>query len=171
MAADRRSVNHLCGGFPRLVLVLASCAVLFLSACLDGYPTEDEVGLTAIEMSQPQRLVAMNELGQEAHPELTWLYRAMPGCRLEWTVHGADAGKKTVHLPLSGIGIDLSFDKVDRIYNVQVRPAEASGLNELTVLQSTHWIDAIEMRLLLRWFQIDCTGGRAPVPGGNAGPL
>lgn len=167
MAPACRSLNALRDGFQRLVL--ASCTILFLSACLDGYPTEDEVGLTAIEMSQPQRLVAMNELGQEAHPDLTWLYRAMPGCSLQWTVHRADAGKETVHLPMSGVGIDLSFDKVDRIYSVQVRPAEAAGLNELTVLQSTHWIDAIEMRLLLRWFQISCAASSTAVPRGNAG--
>ena len=149
---------------------LACCAALVLSACADGYPTEDVVGLNATEMSQPQRLSAMNELGQDAHPDSTWIYRAMPGCSLQWTVHDADAVTQTVHLPLPELGIQIRFDKVDRIYNVQVRPPEASKLEELTILQSTRWVDAIEMRLLLRWFQISCTGNGKLMPSDSASP-
>lgn len=165
---NRHSFNGLLDSFQRLVL--ASCATLFLSACLDGYPTEDEVGLTAIEMSQPQRLEAMNELGQEAHPDLTWLYRAMPDCRLQWTVQGGDAGKETAQVPLWGAAIDLRRDKIDQVYGVQVRPAGASDLDELTLMLSKNWMQAIEMSQLVRWFQIGCSAGDAAEPG-NPNPL
>lgn len=168
MALDHRSLNDLCAAFQRLAL--ASCAIFFLSACSDGYPTEDVVGITTIEMSQPQLLEAMNELGQEAHPDLTWRYRAMPGCILQWTVQGADADKETANLALAGAGIDLSFNKVDQIYNVQVRPAKASEMNELTILQSTQWFDAIQMSLLLRWYQIRCTVSSTSAPRSNSNP-
>jgi len=165
---NRHLFNGLWDGFQRLAL--ASCATLFLSACLDGYPTEDEVGLTAVEMSQPQRLEAMNELGQEAHPDLTWLYRAMPDCRLQWTVQGGDAGKETAQVPLWGAAIDLRRDKIDQAYGVQVRPAGASDLDELTLMLSKNWMQAIEMSQLVRWFQIGCSAGDAAEPG-NPNPL
>lgn len=167
MTLNRRSFNALLVGCQRLVL--ASCAILFLSACLDGYPTEDEVNLTPLEMSQTQRLETMNQLGQEAHPELTWLYRAMPGCSLQWTVHGGDSGKKTFNLPLRGAGVDLSFNKADQIYGVQVRPADASDLNELTVLLSKKWADAIKLSQLVRSFQVGCHTSSVSVPSGNPG--
>jgi hypothetical protein len=57
----------------------------------------------------------LNELGQEAHPELTWRYRAMPGCSLQWAVYGADSAKEVVKLPLSGAGIDLRFNQANQM--------------------------------------------------------
>lgn len=168
MAPDHRSLNDLCAAFQRLAL--ASCAIFFLSACSDGYPTEDVVGIPASEMSQPQRLEAMNELGHEAHPDLTWHYRSMPDCILQWTIQGADVDKETANLPLAGAGIDLSFDKANQIYSVQVRPAEPSDFNELTILQSTQRFDAIQMSLLLRWYQFSCTASSTSAPRGNSSP-
>ena len=166
---DRGSFNNLFDGLPRLLP--ACCAILFFSACADGYPTEDELNITPLEMSQAQRLEAMNQLGQEAHPELTWLYHAMPGCSLQWTMHGADAGKERFDLPLRGAGIDLRFNKADQLYGVQVRPADAPELNEQTVLLSKKWVDAIEMSQLVRWFQISCGAGNAAAGPSNPNPL
>lgn len=138
---------------------------------MDRYPTEDEVSITPLEMSQAQRLQAMNQLGQEAHPELTWLYRAMPGCSLQWTAQGGDAGKETAQVPLWGAGIDLRLNKVDQVYGVQVRPAGASDFDELTIMLSKNWVQAIEMSHLVRWFQIGCSAGDAAAAPGNPNPL
>lgn len=162
---SRHSFHGFLEGFQRLVL--ACCATLFLSACLDGYPTEDELVITPLDMSQKQRLKAMNQLGQEAHSELSWLYRAMPGCSLHWTAQGSDAGKETAHVPLWGAGIDLRFDKADQVYGVQVRPAGASELDEMTLMLSKKWVDAIEMSQLVRWFQIGCGVGNAAAGPSN----
>jgi hypothetical protein len=164
---SRRPFNDLIIGFERLVL--ASCAILFFSACADGYPTEDELAMNPVAMNQVERLEAMNRLGQQAHPDLTWLYRAMPGCSLQWTVDGADADQETFSLPLWGADVDVSFDKADQIYGVQVQPADVSELEELTLLLSKRWVDALALGQLVRLFQAGCKASSAPVPPGNPG--
>ena len=154
-------------GFKRFVW--ASCAILFFSACADGYPTEDELAMSPTEMSQTERLAAMNRLGQQAHPELKWQYRAMPGCSLQWAVHGKDAGKETFVLPLWGASFDVSFDKSDEIYGVQVKPADAADLKESTILLSKKWVDALALSQLVRLFQAECPANPAPGASGDSG--
>ena len=170
----RHSFNGWVDGFAGLLqfnkqlkqFILACLAIVFFSGCMDGYPTQDEVSILAVEMTQAEQLQAMNQLGQEAHPELTWLYRAMPDCRLKWTVQGGDAGIETAQVPLWGAAIDLRLDKIDQFYGVQVRPAGASSLEELTVMLSKNWVQAIEMSHLVRWFQIGCSAASTlPEPG------
>jgi len=60
--------------------------------------------------------------------------------------------------------IDLRRDKIDQVYGVQVRPAGASSLEELTVMHSKDWVQAIEMSHLVRWFQIGCSADDAASP-------
>ena len=144
--------------------VVACLAIVFFSGCMDTYPTEDEVSILPGEMTQAEQLQAMNQLGQEAHPERTWRYRAMPDCHLQWTAQCGDAGTETAQMPLWGAAIDLRRDKIDQVYGVQVRPAGASSLEELTVMRSKDWVQAIEISHLVRWFQIGCNAGDAVAP-------
>lgn len=167
MPINRRPFDDLTSAFERLVLV--SCAILFFSACADGYPAEDELAINPVEMNQVERLEAMNRLGQRAHPNLTWLYRAMPGCSLQWTVDGADSHKETFNLPLWGAGVEVSFDKADQIYGVQVRPADASDLKKSTRLLNKKWVDALALNQLVRLFQAGCKASSESVPPGNSG--
>ena len=121
---------------------------------MDGYPTQDEVSVLPLEMTQAQRLQAMNHLGQDAHSEFTWLCRTIPGCSLQWAVQGGDSGKETAQVPLRGAAIDLRLDKIDQVYGVQVRPAGASNLDESTLMLSKSWAQAMTMNHLIRSLQI-----------------
>lgn len=122
--------------------------------------------MLAIDMTQAERLQAMNQLGQEAHREFTWHYRALPDCRLQWTVQVGNAGQEFAQVPLRGAGVNLRFDKADQVYGVQVRPSGASSLNALTLMLSKSWAQAIEMSHLVRWFQIGCSAASTlPEPG------
>ena len=162
---SRHSFHGLLNGAQRLLQwVLACLAIVFFSGCTDGYPTEDE-------MTQAQRLQAMNPLGQEAHQGFTWRYRAMPGCSLQWTVQGGDAGKESAQALLWGAAIDLRLDKIDQVYGIQVRPAGPSNLKELTLMLSKNWVQTIEMSHLVRWFQIGCGAANAAAAPGNPNPL
>lgn len=174
----RHAFNGVADGFLRCLQlkplkqwVMACLAIIFFSGCMDGYPTEDEVSILPSEMTQAEQLQAMNQLGQEAHPELTWRYRALPGCSLQWTAQGGDAGTETAQVPLWGAAIDLRRDKIDQLYGVQVRPAGASNLEELTVMRSKDWVQAIEMSHLVRWFRSGCSAGDAPAALNNPNPV
>lgn len=168
MPVNRPVFDDWISAFERLVLLV--CAILFFSACTDGYPTEEEFALDPVEMNQAQRLKAMNRLGQQAHPEFTWLYRLMPDCRLQWTVEGGDAGKETFDLPAWGADVSVIFDRADQIYGVQARPTVASDAKEnTTLLLSKKWVDALALSQLVRLFQAGCNVSSESEPRGDSG--
>jgi len=150
-------------------LIWASCAILFFTACADGYPTEDELAMNPTEMSQVERLAAMNRIGQQTHSELSWHYRAMPACSLQWAFHGDGAGSETFVLPLWGASFDVSFDKSEQIYGVQVTPADNSNAKESTIFLSKKWVDALALSQLVRLFQAECSTSPVTVSPGNSG--
>jgi len=154
MALKQFPTSSLLTMFQRLML--ASLAILFFAACTEGYPTEDGLSVNPLDLNRSQRLQAMNELGKDAHPEMTWTYRALPGCTLQISVSGLESGKQTYGLQMSGAGVDISFNKAEQIYGVQVQPRQGPSLDERTVLLSKTWVDAVEMLNLVRSFQIGC---------------
>ena len=160
--ANRNSVT----GFQRLLLVPA--VFLFFSACTEGYPTEDELIINPLELNQSQRLQAMNQLGQDAHPEMTWIYRALPSCSMQITVNGSASDQQTFSLQMSGAGVDISFNKAEQIYGVKVQPKQGDTLEEQPVLLSKTWLDAIEMSNLVRSFQVGCQTSAASVSSDTA---
>ena len=129
------------------------------------------MNITPLEMSKVERMEAMNRLGQESHSELTWLYRAMPGCVLQWTVRGGEGGKETFNLPLLNAGVDISYSKEAQIYGVEVQPQETSNLSAQSVLLSKKWVGAIEMSHLIRLFQGGCRTSSAPLAARNSDAL
>jgi hypothetical protein len=150
--------------------LLTICVVLFSAACADGYPTEDELIISPFGLNQFQQLEAMNQLGQDAHADITWIYRALPSCTMQMTVNGLESGKQTFSLQMSGAGVDISFNKADQVYGVQVQPAEGASLEERSVLLSKTWVDAVEMINLVRSFQVGCQMSTGPVSVNNTNP-
>lgn len=151
-------------------VMLVPCAVLFFAACTDGYPKEDELIINPLELNQSQRLEAMNQLGQDAHPKITWIYRALPSCVMQMTVNGLESVKQTFSLQMSGAGVDFSYNKADQVYGVQVQPREGEILEERPVLLSKTWGDAVEMINLVRSFQTGCQTSDATVSIINTDP-
>ena len=151
---NQRSDSGLLAFFQRLML--ATCVVLFFAACTDGYPTEDELIISPHELTQSERLQAMNQIGQDAQPEIKWIYRALPGCVLQITVEGVESGKLTFSLRMAGAGVDISSNKADEAFGVQVQPREGDYLEKQPILLSRTWIDAVEMSNLVRSFQLGC---------------
>lgn len=162
------SSDSLLNGFQRLMLV--PFAILFFAACTEGYPTEDELIINPLELNQSQRLQAMNQLGQDAHPEMTWIYRALPSCTMQITVNGSESDRQTFSLQMSGAGVDIGFNKTEQIYGVKVQPKRGDTLEEQPVLLSKTWLDAIEMSNLVRSFQVGCQTSAARVANDKADP-
>lgn len=167
MVLNQPAGSNLVTGLRRLLLV--PVAFLFLAACTEGYPTEDELIINPLEMNQSQRLQAMNQLGQDAHPEMTWIYRALPSCTMQITVNGSESDQQTFSLQMSGAGVGISFNKAEQIYGVKVQPKRGDALEEQPVLLSKTWLDAIEMSNLVRSFQVGCQTSAASVSSDKAG--
>ena len=148
-------------------LMLAAGAILIFAACTDGYPIEDELVISPHALTQSERLQAMNQLGQDAYPGIEWIYRALSDCILQITVEGVESGKQTFSLQMAGAGIDVSSNKADEAFGVQVVPIEGESLEKQHVLLSKTWLDAVAMRNLLLSFQIVCQVSAGPVSSDN----
>ncbi|OGB53584.1 MAG: hypothetical protein A2503_05635 [Burkholderiales bacterium RIFOXYD12_FULL_59_19] len=168
MVLNQHPGSSLLTGFQRWMLV--PFAILFFAACTEGYPTEDELIINPLELNQSQRLEAMNQLGKDAHPEMTWIYRALPSCTMQITVNGPKSGQQTFGLQMSGADVDISFNKAEKVYGVKVQPKEGDTLEERPVLLSKTWLDAIEMNNLVRSFQVGCQMSAGPVSINNTNP-
>ena len=116
--------------------MLVSCAGLFFAACTEGYPAENESIINPLALNPSQRLQAMNQLEQDALPELIWIYHALPSRIMQVTVNGFESGKQTFGLQMSGAGVDISFNAANQIYAVQVQPKEGESLEQRPVLLS-----------------------------------
>lgn len=154
---QKQGSNRLTGS-QRLLLALG--AAWLSAACTDGYPTDDEQIVSPVELTQTQRLHTMNLLGQDAHPETTWTYSAVPGCQLRVVENNPDMGKQTFRLPMENVEVNVGFDNTERVYSVSVQPWGADDVDRRLVLRSNSWVDAIEMGNLVRSFQIGCRAER-----------
>lgn len=144
-------------------VMLAFFAVLLFAACTEGYPKEDELIINPLKLNQSEQLQAMNRLGQDAHPEMTWIYRALPSCIMQMTVDRFELGKQTFSLQMLSANVDISFNNADQVYGVQVQPRSGGSLEERPVLLSKTWVDAIEMGNLVRSFQMKCNASGSTV--------
>lgn len=168
MVLSQHPGSSLLTGIQRLMLVLF--AILFFAACTEGYPTEDELIINPLELNQAQRLQAMNQLGQDAHPDMTWIYRALPNCILQMTVDGLDSRKQVFNLPMLEVSVDISSSKADQAYSVKVTPWDGASSSEQVVFLSKTWVDAVAMRHLVRSFQTGCQTNAETVPINNTDP-
>lgn len=140
-------------------VVASALCVLLLSACLDGYPTEDVPQIEPSRMSQAQLLAALNELGTERHLPRRWQYSLHPECELEVSVRGDGVERRRVTLE----GAEVSSRTLDGVSEILLVPANDRGAQGVTVLETPQWPDSVRARSLLRHLGARC--GQAEVPG------
>jgi len=138
-------------------LVFACGALLLGAACMDSYPREDEIILNPFNMTQTQRLVAMNKIGEDAHLQRNWNYDLLPGCVLRIDID-ADLGSRPVFdVPLSGSVIEVARDRVSNTFNVTVTQHGDSAQASESVLESEDWAMASRTQLLLKVLERGCS--------------
>ena len=141
----------------RLRIGFACCALLLGAACMDGYPTEDALILNPFNMTQTQRLVAMNTIGDDAHSQRSWSYELLPGCLLRIDVDGGLGPRPAIEVALLGSAIEIARDRVDNTFNVAVAEPGVSVQAASPVLESQNWAMASRTQLLLRVLQRGCS--------------
>jgi len=138
-------------------LGFACCALLMGSACIEGYPRADDLILNPFNMTQKQRVVAMNTIGDEAHDQRSWNYALLPGCVLRIDVDGGLGPRSAVEVALLGSVIEIARDREDNTFNVAVAGQGESTTAVASVLESDNWVLASRAHLLLRVLQRGCT--------------
>lgn len=146
---------------PWLAALLAAAALCGLAACSDGYPSQDVEALSPFDMSNTQRVAALNELGRSAQPAHRWRYELQPGCALKVHRKTPDArggGQQIVVLKRAMDSV-VVFDETGRTFDVRLRASAQPDAADLgTVLRSKTWTDAMQADLFMQLLIRDCAG-------------
>jgi hypothetical protein len=141
-----------------LRLLLAAVLLLALTACKRGYPEADKPRASPFDMSNRERLAALNDVGETAHPDRRWVYSMERTCELgvEYRRKGSRATHTTSKL-VRAMDADLAFDKQDRTYDVVLRASSHRDAEAVaTVMESKEWTDASQAALYLKLLIRDC---------------
>jgi hypothetical protein len=136
---------------------------------VDGYPSEDAPDVNPGEMTQAQRIEAMNRLGAGANPNVRWRYQLLPECTVEVMARRAGRRSLVLRLSLLDASIGLDFDKGNSTHEVRVRPQQGLNQQDVSVLDSPRWTDAVVMQSLLNHVQQGCSEVD-PAPGQHLTP-
>lgn len=121
----------------------------------------------ALSVLLEQRLLALNEIGAQAHPARRWRFELMYDCRLEvGHKRGNNRYPETVFELQRGMDLDVAFDAADQAFDVHpLASANADAPHLGTLLESKAWTDAVQADLLLQLLIRDCGVG-APATAG-----
>jgi hypothetical protein len=134
--------------------------MLALTACRDGYPTEDLPQIDPALMSTPQLLAALNDLGQTPHLGKRWRFDLRVGCELEITVR--DGKRVRHHVPLEGASI--ATQSADGITEIRLVPEGGADADAVTAMQTRRWPETVRARALLTALEQRCGDAEPPMP-------
>lgn len=137
----------------------AGLGLLSLTACSDGYPSEDVVPIDPSSMTQAELLTALNDLGREPHLGRRWRYALHENCELEVSVRGAERAR----VPLDGA--EVSTRAVDTVSEIRLVPKNGDEAQALTVLETRRWSDTVRARSLLTYLEMRCLGSSDDAAG------
>lgn len=137
---------------------MSALCVLLLSACPDGYPTEDVPQIEPSRMTQAQMLAALNELGNEPHLGKRWRYALHANCELAVSVRNGDTDRRRVVLE----GAEVTVRSVDGVSEIRLEPKTGGETQAVTVLETRRWFDTVRARSLLTELEVRC--GNPGVP-------
>ncbi|MBS1179953.1 MAG: hypothetical protein H6R06_4365 [Proteobacteria bacterium] len=144
------------------------CAVLLAVAalctgCVDSYPTENVVTVSPYEMTQLQRIEALNALGAQGRNRQRWRYAIEAGCVLSVSHRPAGAGWATTSYRLDETSIETGYDKVEDSHYLEL--AGDSAAAPVRVLAGADRLAAQQGSLLLKLLKRDCRGERLSSAG------
>jgi hypothetical protein len=148
-----QSLSGLQVGSTRLSVWALLLGALWMAACSDGYPPNDETALSPVTMSQDERLDLMNEIGDSSYLPERWRYKFNEECELrvstgEWfsITHGA-------WLALDSARLVRGFDKASKTHAVQLQSAVS---DPEPLLMGANWPDAMQFFSAVQFLQKDC---------------
>ncbi len=135
----------------------AALAALLLAACT-GYPSEDEAPPSPFDLSNAERLQALQAIGAKANRPERSRFALDADCRLRVTrAGGGTPAEPFEHVLAPGQHVGISFDKVDRVFEVHLLSEAGAGGQRLgLLLRSAHWMQASQADLLVQLMIRDC---------------
>ncbi|KQP12248.1 hypothetical protein [Pseudorhodoferax sp. Leaf267] len=133
---------------------------LALTACVDGYPTEDAPLLDESAMSVAQLLATLNGVGGRPHLAAHYRYAMAGDCVLQVTA-GRRGAEATAQLPLAGAEVQIRTADGEEDWQVLLRPAGAADAAPVPMLQGGKWAEAVQARSLVQQLQRRCAAAQA----------
>ncbi|MFG6457772.1 hypothetical protein [Roseateles sp. BYS96W] len=136
---------------------VAAIAALLLTACT-GYPSEDAAPANPFDLSNAERLQALQAIGAKANRPERSRFALDGDCRLRVTRSGGDApADRFEHVLRPGQHVGISFDKVTRVFEVHLLSEAGTGGERLgLLLRSAQWMQASQADLLVQLMIRDC---------------
>jgi hypothetical protein len=139
------------------VVVVSTMAVL-CSACLKGYPQNEVPVLSPNEMTQVQRIEALNQIGQLHYLDRKWSYRLNGACELRVTEGAWLSKEHSPWLSLPSAKISMSYDKTDKTHDVLLQYPQVGRLSpsKISLIEGANWADAVHLMSLAQHAQQKC---------------
>jgi hypothetical protein len=141
-----------------LLPVAALCA-----GCVESYPTEDVVTVNPYEMTQAQRVEALNLLGARGGNKTRWRCAIDSECVLSVGHRQTGGGWTTTNHRLENASIEIRFDKVEDVHYVELAGEGAAA--PPPVLAGADRLAAQQGSLLLKLLKRDCRGDKPSSAG------
>lgn len=137
---------------------LASAALaLLLGACTVGYPGEDTAPPSPFDMSNAQRLQALDALGTKAYRPERLRFALDDDCRLRVTRSAGKQSERFEQVLARGMHVGVSFDKTARVFEVHLLSSAGPDAQRLgLLLRSAAWMQATQADLLVQLLIRDC---------------
>lgn len=146
-----------CVDLLRRALACGALAAL-LAGCTQGYPGDDAPHVSPFDMSNAERLAALNRLAQQAHPDRRWRYTMTAPCELDVEVRGKGVQATRTALTLvRAMDAGLVFDKENQAFRVVLLAGSHRGAEVVaTLMESRAWTAASQAELILKLLTRDC---------------
>lgn len=141
----------------KMVLVVGTAAIP-LAGCIEGYP-HNVAPVTPVEnMSQQQRIAALNEAGNLHYLEDRWRYKLNKQCELRVTQGEWWSKSHSDWVPLDDVRIVRGFDRSDKTHDILLETAQtrSTRTEPLALLAGANWADAVHVLSLAQHIQRDC---------------
>lgn len=141
----------------KMVLVVGASGIP-LAGCIEGYPNNVAPVIPVENMSQQQRIAALNEAGNLHYLEDRWRYKLNKQCELRVTSGEWWSKGHSDWIPLNDVRIVRGFDRSDKTHDILLETAQARSTRTepLALLAGANWADAVHVLSLAQHIQQDC---------------
>lgn len=131
-----------------------------LAGCDQGYPAHDAAPDSPFEMSQAQRIAALNLLGSEVDDKVRWRYALNGDCVLDVKQRGGWLRTSTTQVRLDEVSVETGARVDGPGHRVRLVPS-GSAAPPVTLLRSEGPRPAQQASLLVKLLKRDCSAADA----------
>lgn len=152
------SIPSLRASSVRLFVMVLLVASMWMAACSDGYPPNDEPMVSPVTMSQEERLDLMNEIGDSSYLTERWRYKLNDDCQIRVSTGEWFSITHSIWVAIDVARLVTAFDRERKTHAVELQIADSEPVPLLT---GANWPDAMQFYSAVKFLQRDCVAERS----------